>query len=443
MELVLRESLRDRKIDLEDKKLINGLVQQFQIPRGEVEQRLAELYKSLPPVAETTTVSGSPAGLDRPQIFRQACAQAFADGLLSAEEERLLFLLKTTLGIDDQAYQSVIREFQEANRQTATDTGTPLDPARAPELLRTILANIEQVIVGKRDRLALIMTAALANSHVLLEDVPGTGKTMLARALAVSIDSVFKRVQFTPDLLPMDVTGSMIYNPQTTQFSFKKGPIFSNIFLADEINRATPRTQSSLLEVMEERQITCDGAVYPMPPLFFVLATQNPIDQHGTYPLPEAQLDRFMLKISMGYPAYEHELQMLSLHQERHPITRLHPVITLREFAFLQSLVRTRQKVSKEVKRYILDLLTLLRDHADLQLGPSPRAAIALQTACMAFAFLEGRDFVTPDDVKFLCPWVIAHRLALKPQALIKKVRDRDIVEQALQKIPVPTRSAG
>ncbi len=302
-----------------------------------------------------------------------------------------------------------------------------------------LIDNIERVIKGKRDVIRLVVTAALANAHVLLEDVPGTGKTMLARSLALSVEAVCKRVQFTPDLLPMDITGSMIYNPKTAEFSFKQGPIFTNIFLADEINRATPRTQSSLLEVMEERQVSVDGAVRAVPEVFFVLATQNPIEQHGTYPLPEAQLDRFLFKLSMGYPDAAGEMAMLDGHERGAPIQQLAPVLSLAEFAAMQRRVMQDTRVVPEVKRYILDVVGDLRRHADLALGPSPRAAIALMRAGMAAAVVAGRDHVRPDDIKMLAPHVLAHRLALKASALIKKVQARDVVGSVLDRVPVPT----
>ncbi|OGK07651.1 MAG: hypothetical protein A2W80_13975 [Candidatus Riflebacteria bacterium GWC2_50_8] len=305
-------------------------------------------------------------------------------------------------------------------------------------LIEKIITNIERVIVGKTEVIRQVLTGALANSHVLLEDVPGTGKTMLARALAATIDCTFKRVQFTPDLLPMDVTGTMIYNPADSSFSFKRGPIFTNIFLADEINRATPRTQSSLLEVMEERQISVDGAAFNIPKVFFVLATQNPVEQHGTYPLPEAQLDRFLLKLSMGYPDRSHEREMLAARKSGNPLAGLRPIVSRKEFRLIQQYINDKVTISPEILDYILSLAEGLRQHKDLVLGPSPRASIALMGATRAWACLNARNYVIPDDVKMLAEPVFAHRLILQPHAMVKRVSAKDIVSEVSRSVPVP-----
>lgn len=440
MRLVVAEALRDRRLDAEDKQKIRALALALDVPREEIEAQVRACAAEAP-------TAGPAEGFDAVAVFTAACEAAAADRVLTRQEEELLFALKEVLGLGDDQYHREMKALQERCRtkvgSVAQDEEDPgdLDPAAISpaEIIGRIIANVEKVIVGKIDVVRLILTAVMANSHVLLEDVPGTGKTMLARALATSIDCVCKRVQFTPDLLPMDVTGTMVFNPQSSEFTFKRGPIFTNVFLADEVNRATPRTQSSLLEVMEERQVSLDGAAYPMARVFFVLATQNPIEQHGTFPLPEAQLDRFLMKLTMGYPGPAGERTMLESHVRGSPISEIRPVVSLREFAALQTWVRRRVTVAPEVMTYVLGVVQALREHGDLALGPSPRASIALMRAGMAYAALEGRDYVIPDDVKFLAPRVLGHRLVLKPGALIKKVRPEDIVGTVLGRVAVPT----
>lgn len=439
MQLLISEAIRDRQFDANDKQLIRRLGQKLGLSREEIEKDLADVL-----AAKSQDTASPTKTFDPIALFSAASELALADGVFSRDEEQLLFSLKEVLGIPDANYQESMNRLFEKTRRSAGDAreATEDTPAPqvidAPKLIESIIGNIEKVIVGKRDVIRLLLTAAMANSHVLLEDVPGTGKTVLARALAASIDCTCRRVQFTPDLLPMDITGSMIFNPQTGVFSFKKGPAFTNVFLADEINRATPRTQSSLLEVMEERQISIDGATYPMARVFIVLATQNPIEQHGTYPLPEAQLDRFLFKLSMGYPDPKSELQMLTGRLHGSPLADLKTVASLSTFAALQTKAQKDISASPEIMDYLLSLISALRTHADLVLGPSPRASIALLRASTAYACLSGRDFVIPEDIKILAEHVLAHRLALKPQALVKRVRPADIVADVVGKTPVP-----
>jgi MoxR-like ATPase len=291
--------------------------------------------------------------------------------------------------------------------------------------------NLSQTIVGKADAIQLTLVALLSGGHALLEDVPGVGKTLLAKSLARSIAGQFKRIQCTPDLLPTDVTGTNIWNPQTGQFEFMAGPVFTNILLTDEINRATPRTQSALLEVMEEKQVTVDGQSRKLPQPFFVIATQNPIEYQGTFPLPEAQMDRFLLSLTIGYPTEAEELQMLQRLSHTISVEELKPCLHLEDIIELQRLC-TQVKVEASLQQYILNLVRTTREHEDITLGVSPRGAIALYRGAQAFAFLSGRDYTVPDDVKFLAPHVLAHRLIPTGGKQAKL-----IINQLLQTVPL------
>jgi MoxR-like ATPase len=300
-----------------------------------------------------------------------------------------------------------------------------------------VLGNVERVIVGKHNETRLTLLALLCEGHLLIEDVPGVGKTMLARTIARSVGCTFRRIQFTPDMLPSDVTGVSIYNQKTQEFEFRPGPIMAQIVLTDEINRATPKTQSALLEAMEERQISVDGITHLMPRPFLVLATQNPIEYEGTFPLPEAQVDRFMMRIQLGYPAKAHEVDVLSRQSDHHPIEDLQQVVSVEELVAAQQAVRTVY-VDDLVKGYIVDLVGTTRDHPDIYLGASPRGSLALFAATRAWAAMEGRDYVIPDDVKLLAESTLAHRLIISPSARIKNVSARQIIEDALRHTPVP-----
>ena len=300
-----------------------------------------------------------------------------------------------------------------------------------------VVANMEKVIIGKRPQLALAMAAYLCEGHVLLEDVPGVAKTMFARALARSVGCTFKRLQCTPDLLPSDVTGVSIFNQKTTEFEFRPGPVFAQTLLTDEINRATPRTQAALLEAMGERRVSVDGQTYVLKPPFLVIATQNPVDQEGTFPLPEAQLDRFLVKLSLGYPSYEEESRMLTRLQRGHPIDDLQPVVTAADIIACQDAVREIH-VDEKIKRYILDIVHGSREHEDVTLGGSPRASIAMFRCSQALAALQGRDFVIPDDVKRMAQPVLNHRVILKPESRLRKKTPSVVVKEIVDDARVP-----
>lgn len=307
------------------------------------------------------------------------------------------------------------------------------------ENIRNVLSNINKVMIGKEEVARLSVVALLAQGHVLLEDVPGVGKTMLVRTLAKSLDCDFRRIQFTPDLLPSDVTGISIYNPKELEFEFRGGPILGNIVLADEINRTSPKTQSALLEGMEEKSVTVDGNTLPLQQPFFVMATQNPIEYEGTYPLPEAQLDRFLLKLKMGYPSYENELEMLERTSLEHPIERISAVMSRAELVAVQEAVKDVY-IDKNVQKYIINLVTSSRKHPSIYLGVSPRGSIALMRAAKALAYVYGRDYVLPDDVKYLAPYVLSHRVILTSEARYEGMTCEDVITSVVQNTYIPIR---
>jgi MoxR-like ATPase len=304
-------------------------------------------------------------------------------------------------------------------------------------LSRRIIANVEQVVVGKRQQILQVLVAWFCEGHVLLEDVPGVAKTMMARAFARTVGCTFKRIQCTPDLLPTDVTGGSIFNQKTSEFEFRAGPLFAQLVLADEINRATPRTQAALLEAMAESSVTIDGETHRLKPPFLLIATQNPVDHEGTFPLPEAQLDRFLVKLSLGYPSLDEESQMLDMLKREHPLEKLQPVITADQLAACQRAVRTVH-VDSKIRRYITEIVHATRSHHDVRLGGSPRASIALYRTSQAVAAIRGRAFVEPDDVKQVVPAVLGHRIILQPESRLQNVTVAEILTDILDEAKVP-----
>jgi MoxR-like ATPase len=309
--------------------------------------------------------------------------------------------------------------------------------ATAEALSERIVRNVETVIVGKRQEVQLVLVSLLCRGHVLVEDVPGVGKTMLAKAIARSIGCVFKRIQFTPDLLPSDVTGVSVFNQQTSQFEYRPGPIVAQIVLADEINRATPKTQSALLEAMEEGQVTVDGVTHTLPTPFIVLATENPIEYEGTFPLPEAQLDRFLIRISLGYPGHAGEIEVLNRQHFQHPIEQLEQAVGAEDLIEAQQAVR-QVHVDDTLKEYIVSIVEATRNHDDVYLGAGPRGSLALYNTARAWAAMAGRDYVIPDDIKALASPTLAHRVIVSPAARMKNVDGRMVIREILMSTGVP-----
>jgi len=319
-------------------------------------------------------------------------------------------------------------------------SNTGMRPVQA--VAEAIIDNVGRVIIGKRAEVRLTVIGLLCQGHILLEDVPGVGKTVMAKAIARSVGCAFSRIQFTPDMLPSDVTGISIFNQQSREFEFRAGPIFAQVVLADEINRATPKTQAALLEAMEEKQVTVDGITYQLEPPFMVMATQNPIEYEGTFPLPEAQLDRFLLRLRLGYPTPQEEMAMLESQQLRHPLMGIGQVVGLEELLNAQKAVRS-VFMADDMKKYIIDIVTATRNQPDIYLGASPRGALALFRAAQARAAVAGRDHVIPDDIKALAEPTLAHRIIVGPTARIKEITSRSIIQNLLSVIPVPGATVG
>jgi MoxR-like ATPase len=312
-----------------------------------------------------------------------------------------------------------------------------MDTERVQLVAERLVRNVEQVIIGKRDAIELIIVGLLSRGHILIEDVPGVGKTMLARSLAASLGCGFSRIQFTPDMLPSDVTGVSIFNQKTREFEFRPGPVMAQVVLTDEINRATPKTQASLLEAMQELQVTVDGVTHKLPTPFLVMATQNPIEYEGTFPLPEAQLDRFLMRIRLGYPELADEIAILDSQQYAHPLESIEQVVSVEELTSAQERLK-HVYVDPLVKRYIVDIVTQTRRHPDIYLGASPRGALALYRVGQAWSAVQGRDYVLPDDIKALAATTLAHRLIVSPSARLKDVSGEAVMHDLLTTLPVP-----
>jgi MoxR-like ATPase len=324
-----------------------------------------------------------------------------------------------------------------SNKPGTGRSALPTGRLDIPAISKRIITNIEQVVVGKRQQIVRVLVAWYCEGHVLMEDVPGVAKTVLARAFAGSVGCSFNRIQCTPDLLPTDVTGGSIFNQKKSEFEFRPGPIFSQLVLVDEVNRATPRTQAALLEAMAESAVTIDGTTHPLKPPFLLIATQNPIDHEGTFPLPEAQLDRFLMKLSLGYPTADEESQMLEMLRREHPLTRLQPVVNAEQLLACQRAVRTVH-VDEKIRHYITQLVQATREHEELGLGGSPRASIALYRTAQAVASIRGRNYVEPDDVKHVVPSVLNHRMILLPESRLRKVSVAEILTDIMDETPVP-----
>ncbi len=312
-----------------------------------------------------------------------------------------------------------------------------MDLTELAEHGEAVIREVETVIVGKRDVIRYVLVAFLCNGHVLIEDIPGVGKTMLARSFSRVLDCSFRRIQFTPDLLPSDITGTSIFNQRDGEFEYKPGPVFANVLLADEINRATPKTQSALLEAMEERQVTAEGRTYPLPHPFFVIATENQIELQGTYPLPEAQLDRFWMRVSIGYPDKADEIAILNNQKDHHPIEDVKPVLSLENILMMQHRVR-QVYIAPALQEYLVEIVSATRRHPQISLGGSPRASLGLMNSAKAHAALSGRDYVLPDDIKRFVEPVLAHRILLKPEAHVRRWSPAALLEEIVGRVPIP-----